>query len=587
MAPRRLLSPARRRALRRMNRLIAVWLWLPVLTGLAWALGRFVMPGCGIDRAVAHWVERMFLPHGGPTGATGWFWLWVASGLLLTGLLIGFNRDFELGPGFFGRFAIGVAVLALLGAAVVVVWPLPAALWDNDKDAGRYYNGTTVFHVPALTDPPGSVADLVTGSRPGKNGCDRVGRHDVPSCVHVDNAYPAMRWETRTSSLASARTAMTQAASPVQGVDVMSTSLTYIWGTAPNTGQWSAVLDGSGSSHPTYGVAQFDGTTNSTQVCRFTGDHRLNRAFNGTGLNDLHHLLAERYPKLVFNDVDVWGYCVGDRPVIAVVVQRQIPYKNRTVRTAAGVLLLKGTPDGDPDITYRPKVQPGELPGPVYPISLTRVQRDATSWAAGRVNRTHSFGFRISDFSTQKANPGEYLLRGADHRLYYVTPLAPQGTKSQSFVAYGIAPADQVESGRLNRYDVYVLATGDPLIANLNALYAKAVPFVQQTGAELEQFIPLGADRWRVYGVRSGQTVFYIDLSATDQIQPKAVAPSGQEVPAPGATGTPTTPSAPATPGAPGKAADCGKSPSKLDDKQLARCLADFADELRRRSGGG
>jgi hypothetical protein len=507
--------------------------------------------------------------------------------LSLTGLLIGFDRDFELGSGLAGRFATGAAVLALLGAAVVVVWPLPTALWDNDKDAGRYYNGTTVFHVPALNDPPGSVADLVTGSRPGGNGCDRIGRHDVPSCIKVDNAYPAMRWESRTSSLASARTAMTEAASPVQGIDVMSTSLTYIWGKAPNTGRWSAILDGSGSSHPTYGVAEFDGTTNTTQVCRFTGDHRFGRAFNGSGTNDLRHLLAERYPKLVFGDQDVWGYCVADRPVIVVVVQRQLAQHSRTVRTAAGVLVLKGTRDGDPDITYRSKVGPGELPGPVYPITLTRVQRDATSWAAGRVNRKHSFGFRTSDFSTQKANPGEYLLRGADHRLYYVTPLIPRGTKSQSFVAYGIASADQVENGRLNRYDVYTLATGDPLIANLNSLYAKAVPFVQQTGAELEQFIPLGADRWRVYGVRSGQTAFYIDLSATDQIQPKAVAPGGQEVPSAGTPATPGAPSGPTAASTPGKATDCGTSPAKLTDRQLARCLADFADELRRRSGAG
>jgi hypothetical protein len=580
------LSPPYRRALRRAKNLVAVWLWLPALIGFFWSVGRFVAPGCGIDRAVALWVQRMFLPHGGPAGATGWFWLWVASMLPLTALVIGFDWDLDLGPGLAGRFPAGVSVLALLGSAVVVVWPLPAALWDNDKDAGRYYNGTTVFHVPSLSDPPGVVADLVTGSGPGGNGCDRVGTHDVPSCIKVDNAYPAMRWESRTSSLASARTAMTEAASPVQGVDVMSTSLTYIWGAAPDTGQWSAVLDGSDSSHPAYGVAEFDGTTNSTQVCRFTGDHRFDRAFNGTGKNDLRHLLAERHPQLVFDDHDVWGYCVGDRPVIVVVVQRQIAYHNRTVRTAAGVLLLRGTRDGDPDITYRPKVGPGELPGPVYPITLTRVQRDATSWAAGRVNREHSFGFRTSDFSTQKANPGEYLLRGADHRLYYVTPLTPRGTKSQAFVAYGIVPADQVENGRLNRYDVYTLGTGDPLIANLNSLYAKAVPFMQQTGTQLEQFIPLGADRWRVYGVRSGQTVFYLDLSATDQIQPKAVAPGGQEAPSGGTPATPGTPSGPSLPGKPGKATDCGTSPAKLNDRQLAQCLAGFADELRRRSGG-
>jgi hypothetical protein len=76
--------------------------------------------------------------------------------------------------------------------------------------------------------------------------------------------------------------------------------------------------------------------------------------------------------------------------------------------------------------------------------------------------------------------------------------------------------------------------------------------------------------------------VFYIDLSATDQIQPKAVAPGGREVLSPGAS----APSGPPASQAPGKPTDCGTSPAKMNDKQLARCLADLADELRRRSGG-
>lgn len=552
--------------MRRVLPLPVIWTWLPALVGLIWLLSGWIMPGFAIQRVISLWVQRDFLPHGLDVfQATGWFWIWTAFSLALSAIVAGsYASEREDG------LSLGITWALVVAVPLVLVWPFTMAVWDNDKVQGRFYNAATVFHVPTLSDPPGSVATLVNGSRPGRNGCVRVGAHDVPSCIKVDNAYPAMRWESRTSSLASARTAMTQAASTVQGVDVMSTSLTYIWGSGANTGQWSAILDGSGDSRPAYGVAEWDGQANTTTVCRFDGDHRFNRAFRGDGANDLHHLLAERYPKLVFADTDVWGYCTGGQPVIVVVVQKQVAHADRTLQTAAGVLVLHGSPSGDPDIAYRPTLKPGELPGPVYPISLVRVQRDATSWAAGRGNRNSSFGFRVSDFGTQSANPGEYLLRGADHRLYYVTPLAPRGTRSQAFIGYGIVRADQVSGGHLNTYDLYTLANGDPLIADLNALYAKSVPLTG--GADLEQFIPLGADRWRVYGVRNGQTVLYIDLSVTDQIQPTAVALTGPEA------SSPTQGPSPAT--------DCGQPPDKLTNQQLARCLADFGDELRRRNGG-
>jgi len=225
-------------------------------------------------------------------------------------------------------------------------------------------------------------------------------------------------------------------------------------------------------------------------------------------------------------------------------------------------------------------VKPGDLPVPAYPIGTTRIQRDATAWLAGRVNKQNSFGFQTSTFETQKDNPGEYFLRGQDHRLYYVTPLTPRGTQSQAFVAYGVVAADQVHDGRLNTYNLYVLATGDPMIANLAALNAKASLIGAQNGANLEGYIPLGADRWRVYGVRNGQTVFYINLSVNDQLQPETVmsgasgeSPS-QQAPPPSQSPQPTT------------TTDCGKPPAQLDNKQLARCLADLGDELRRRNGG-
>jgi hypothetical protein len=552
-----------------------LWLWIPALIGAVWLLFRLVMPGLTVTQDFGLWLRRQFLPYDGAFALPAVVWLWIGVGLLLTAIAVGVAEDVDdglelrrRGAAVRGAFRVCVAV-----GAGVLVWPFPSVLWDNDKDRARFYNGATVFHVPDPAEPPASVAKLVEGSRPGRDGCDRIGRHDVRSCIKVDNGYPALRWESRTSSLAAARTAMKGAASPAAGVDVMETTLTYQWGASPNTGQWSAVLDGSGSRTPAYGVAQWDGRTNSAQVCRFGGDHRFDRAFGGGDGNSLRNLLASRYPRLIYTDKDIWGYCQGDEPVIVLAVQRQISYRDRTVTVAAGVLTLRGTPGGHPEITYKPRVGPGELPGPVYPISLVRTQRDAAQWAAGRGERASSFGVEPTDFATQRANPGEYLLRGADHRLYYVTPMTPRDSSSELFVAYGVVPADQVDSGRLNRYDLYTLADGDQNIADLNALSVKAKSV--SCGGELEQFIPLGGQNWRVYGVDGGQTLCYIDVSVNGQVQPRTVARPGAE----------TAPAAPGT--GQGAKSECGRPPGEMGDRQLAECLADFADELRRRANRG
>ncbi|GAA2071083.1 hypothetical protein [Actinomadura alba] len=555
----------------------ALWLWIPVLVGLVGLFLHMFMSGWKLTQVLTLWFDRSFLPRGDLFTLPAVTWLWIAIGLLLTALVLSLDEYAELDVDWTspGR-AITVGLLVLTGVGLVLA-PMPGALWDNDKDRERFYSSATVFHVPNLAGPPSSMAKLVEGSRPGRDGCDRLGRHDVRSCIKVGNGYPALRWESRTSSLAAARTAMKAAASPVAGVNVMESSFTYQWGSSPNTGQWSAVLDGSGGT-PAYGVAQWDGRTNSAQVCRFGTGNRFQRAFGGSGRNSLRNLLADRHPDLIYTDKDIWGYCQGDRPVIVIAVQRPIDYRNRTVTVAAGVLILEGSASGRPDITHRPRVRPGELPGPVYPISLVRTQRDAAQWAAGRGEHNDSFGLEPTGFETQKANPGEYLLRGADRRLYYVTPLTPRDTSSELFVAYGVVPADQVDSGRLNRYDLYTLTDGDPNIADLNALNVKAKS--ASCGGTLEQFIPLGGQDWRVYGVDGGQTLCYIDVSVNGQVQPRTVRQPTAE------SGRPA-PSSGAEQGRRPEKAECGRAPDELNDRELAECLADFAEEVRRRAGRG
>lgn len=565
-------------------RLIAAalwWAWMPVGAWLMWLILRCFFGGVG--GWAQYWrltvVQRMWLPGGTLGHPTGLFWFWVAIGLIGTAVILAISD--EAGRGEF--IASAVAVVAAIG---VLAFPFTKAVWDNDKDFGRFYSRGTTWHITDGVDPPASLTYLLRGARKDKGGCAYKSPADVPNCIQVDKLPGITSWEGRTSSYASAQQMMAHAASAAPKVDVWDDTLTYLYGTPGKDGKsgagvWTAVLDGSGKATPTYGIASWDGASNSVKVaCRFA-PNSFDRAFHGARGNSLGNWLGEKYPNLLWDASDVWGYCQGTKPVIVMPVTRQVQFKNRTATTAAGVLILTG--DHGVHASYRRTIKAGEMPGPAYPISLTEKQRQATEWAAGRKwHERASFGFQPTVDDIQGDNTSEYLLRAGDGHLYYVTPLTPNASKSQAFIAYAVSPADAAQDGHLNRMDVYVLPDGDPNIANLNTLTNKATDAVRgidptflNTGGRLEEFTPLGGDMWRVYGVRRGLTEFYVDLSITGRTEPRTVDVSG-------------TATQPTNPG--GKVAatvtECAKPAARMSSKELTNCIGALVDELRRRDGG-
>ncbi|WP_255949696.1 hypothetical protein [Streptomyces odontomachi] len=553
------------------------WAWMPVLAYLYWLMLHVLFGGIGTWE---QWwridvVQRYWLPGGGLGHPTGLFWMWVTIGLVGTGLILGgaFSDSYVARDAPGGQTGGLFWAVSWIAAALVFFVPFLRAVWDNDKDEGRYYNTVTTWHITSKTDAPASTAYLLRGAHKSGGGCAYQSPSDVHTCINVGGLSGIRSWEGRTSSYASASQMMGQAASIAPKVDAWEETITYLYGKDGTSGIWTAVLDGSGKATPTYGIASWDGASNRVRVaCRFASG-TFDRAFHGERGNSLRNLLAEKFPDLVWDDDDVWGYCKHGKPVIVVPVQREIGYKNRSVITAAGVLVVTG--DHGVHAVYRPEVKAGDLPGPVYPEHLSQTQRQATAWAAGRKwHDRASFGYKPTVDDVQAGNTSEYLLRGPDHHLYYVTPLTPNASKSQAFIAYAVSPADSVENGRLNRLDVYVLPDGDPNTANLNTLTNKATDAVRtvdptflNTGGKLEEFTPLGNDMWRVFGVRRGLTEFYVDLSIVGRVEPHTVNVSR----------TPDKPGATTT--------NCGTRPSDMSDKELANCLGALGDELRRRDG--
>ncbi|MFC8452091.1 hypothetical protein [Kitasatospora sp. NPDC057223] len=589
----------RRGALRRGVLTLAVWwLWMPLVALLVRVVKHVGFGGFGQqDQSYLLLIRQELFPHGGPLDAAPLFWVWVAVGLLGTVWVVAYLAE-DSGAGLRGwrvRLALAAVLLAAAGSLVRT----GTGIWDDDKDAGRFYAAATVLDIPAGgAATPRSVLPVTEHTRKGDGDrCDLVGAADVPACVKTA-PMPDFDFEARTASYAAATAALTSSAGLTSGVHLMGHSLHYLPDASQGGGVWTAVLDGSGGQ-PTEGIAVWDGRSNTVATCAFRGDHAFGRAFAGTGANSLRNLLAERFPGLVYSDQDIWGYCDGPdprtaQPVVVISVARQTGWRQRTVLEPAGVLVLRGTADGRPGLVYREKVAPGELPGAVYPASVVRAQIHEVQWLGGRgAKDDRGFGYAHTSAATNAGNPGEFLLRSkADGHLYYVTPLVPRESSSQLVVAFAVVQADSAGGG-LNDLHVYVRGDDSPSV-NLNVLASRMVSYMaQQTsisisagqGGALQEIVPFGRDMWRGFVDFNGQTQDYIDLSGDATVQPNLVslsgsitAPGGQASPAPSpAPGTP----APAPPTAP--AGGCTGDPGRLTTAQLADCVADLSKTLQER----
>ncbi|MFD8749534.1 hypothetical protein ACFV0O_00900 [Kitasatospora sp. NPDC059577] len=586
------------------NGLVALavwWLWMPLVAVVVWLVKHFAFGGFGQqDQSYVLLLQQELFPHGGVLDATPLFWIWAAVGLCGTVGAVVYVAG-ESGAGFGGRWvrlALVVTVLAVVGSLVRV----GTGLWDDDKDAGRFYAAATVLDVPeGGAGTPRSVLPVTEHTRPGDGvRCDLVGTADVPACVKTA-PMPDFDFEARTASYAAATKALTDSAGLTSGVHLMGHSLHYLPDASRGGGVWTAVLDGSGEQ-PMEGVAVWDGRSNSVATCAFRGDHAFGRAFAGSGAVSLRNLLAERFPELVYSDQDIWGYCDGAdprtaRPVVVVSVARQIGWRQRTVLEPAGVLVLRGSPDGRPAVTYRAEVAPGELPGAVYPASVVRDQIHEVQWLGGRgAKDDRGFGYDHTSAATNAGNPGEFLLRSkADGHLYYVTPLVPRESSSQLVVGYAVLQADRAGGG-LNELHVYVRGDDAPSV-NLDVLAGRMVSYMaQQTsitisagqGGALQELVPFGRDMWRGFVDFNGQTQDYIDLSGDATVTPNLVSlngsitPPGGGQPAPAPAPAPTATPAPA-PGASAPTGGCGGDPGQLTTGQLAACVAELSRQLQGR----
>jgi hypothetical protein len=572
------------RALRRLVvTLLMWWLWMPVGATLIWLVKHFLFGGFGQqDQGYTLFLQAELFPYGDPWHLAALMWLWLSVGALISiPIVAGFavSDEFKRSrPARRTAVAVLVAVSLLAAFSVVGTW---RAFWDNDKDLARFYLQDTTFVASSVSPPPSSLVPLVDGSRPGSGACAYVGAADVPSCIRI-GSMPNFDWAPRTASFAAASNVMTNSSALASQVDVMAATEHYLPGSAGKPGVWSAVLDGSGT-RSMEGVAEWDGQSNTATICQFQGDDSFDRAFGGFGGNSLGNLIAQRFPALVYVTSDITGYCAGSgpdaRPVLVIPVERQTGWEQRTVLDPAGVLVVTGSPSGNPVLTYDATVRPGQFPCQVYPESVATTQVDDLVWAAGRGNMNDAgFGYWNAGIEANTSNPGEYVLRSTtDGHYYFVTPLTPRNSDSEAVVAYAVERADEASNG-LNPLTVYVAADAtDP--PSLQVIQSQMTAYVNQvdpglisSGGEgnLDEIIPFGRGMWRGFVDVDGVTQDYVDVAGDSTVPPSLVQLSGSG----GASGQ--------SPGT----VDCGGNPATMSASQLAQCIQQFAAALNHQESG-
>lgn len=568
---------------------------VPLVMTLIWGLLHFFGGGTRWPYEFDRWEQKNWFVEGwnflGGTPAL-WIFFAVLALVLIFVWVVGDSAD-DIFPG-----------MGLLFALVFVACfiPMLQGIVSADKVTGQYYAQNTTFYVPDLNKVPSAISRAAQNGKQTpvpvteENGVKMIkSAHDVPGVIKqgVMPDWDGL-WTGRTSSYNGAKTVLASQTANMQGADMFEPGLTYLGGEKQDDGRWTAPIDGSGAYTPAKGVVEWQAATGKITKCEFKSGYRFNRSFGGAKKNSLSHWILSKYTGYFYEDRDVWGYCEsGTKPVFVVPMKKRVPFHHQAMETPAGVLIIKGSTSGDPELIFKSEVKRGELAGPVVPASILEKQREALDWMAGRKFRKNKygnggFGFDSAKVESNLGNDADFrLYNNGDKRWYYVTPLTPNNPRSQTYTAQMVVATDTVRAGELPAVKVYVPADGTA-VPNADQLLSQALTYLgsERPGfttakGELRELVPLGGDMWRVYGEVKGYTTDYIDISATGRVTPKVVTLNNT----PGMAAVPGLPVQPSgKPGTPVQA--CGKPIAQMKTDEKVACIKALTDDLAKRQGG-
>ena len=318
-------------------------------------------------------------------------------------------------------------------------------------------------------------------------------------------------------------------------------------------------------------------------------------AVDGSWWRNLRRDIAREYGWLRVADSDVYGVCDGesDEPVVYVPATRHegfwAPHP-----TPAGVVVVS-----DGGMAWDRDAEPGEHPGPVYPLSVVEWQQTNAQTHSGSVGDS-LYSRRLwyvedddeGEGSSQSGNTGEFTVVDDDGRLWYVTP-ARRRKEGPQIRALIVTPADTSTEGAYNPMTIHVLDEPRPAFSRVTEATEALLSTSGLVGAVSDvrviEITPAAAGGpWVGTVVRGGEPIYRVEADTDETICLWAVSYGGppsetaeplacSDDPA-GATGAPD----------PGDAPDPGSGPagdlSELTDSELADLLADIAAELDARA---
>jgi uncharacterized small protein (DUF1192 family) len=409
---------------------------------------------------------------------------------------------FKRGEMFNKIFAVGAAAAAV--ALVVIASTLDAKLTPR-----AITPSITIEYASQKKQP--LILERINGSH------DPQVKTDVTPIEYLEKGF-----DQRPASLVGAQKVMAERATGDSRADVLDATYAYL-PAEDGTGRWTTIRDGSGRRIHIDSIVEWNGEAEKIHQCRFEGENELNYALTGEYSNSLADQVRREIPNVYWALSDTYGYCAkGNVPTIVLPVKLDQWFNGRSVEVPAGVVVVRGSQSGEPQIEYKRSVKIGELEGPVYPISIAAQQREMINWGAGRKWQANGFGFDPVNLGANKGNSSEYVLRSAlDERVYYATPLTPRESRAETIMALSLVESGSVTYGEFNTLRVQVhheedekLMTEQDLERRARDVLARIDPSFLNKGqeGELQEFIPSADGNWTAFAVRSGQPRYLLTI---------------------------------------------------------------------------
>lgn len=285
-----------------------------------------------------------------------------------------------------------------------------------------------------------------------------------------------------------------------------------------STDSWNALVERKATFGGYAAVeVQHVALTGSSSATDCTFSSNANRRIGGSFTHSLERAIAAVHSGAKINDGDVYGYCqAADHPMVVVPLTKQVGWLY-SHEVPAGVAVYDGKTG---QVTYYAHVAAGQLPGPVYPISLATKQREASAAVGSFADYWHNrtgYEDTSSDANDPNGdNRAEFSLRKAAGGSSFVTPLTERGA-STSIAAVGVLDNDAVTAGSYAPFVVHTLAK--PRSANSTVAQHIRGDYgdMPEWAAHMEIFeiTPVGPDTW-VASLGQNQDINYRVLVKAD-----------------------------------------------------------------------